>query len=99
MFPAEGLRNVARSALFRYGRELRHTEMARVRLAILKLAGPDITAIDKQVDVAIIDYRDVLASAEYPAYALLKPGIDPTTPEAQQAIESDRRQYLEWLDT
>ena len=97
MFPRERLRDAARSSLSRYGRESWHREVDRVRVAILKLAGPDLTAIDKQVDAANVDYRDILAAAEYPAYSRLRPGIDPLDPEAQRAAESDRRQYLEWL--
>lgn len=97
LFPNEGLRDAARSALRRYGRESWHKEGDRVRLAILKLAGTDLTAINKRVDEANVDYRDSLAAAEYPAYSLLSPGIDPLDPAAQRAIESDRRQYLEWL--
>lgn len=97
LFPNDGLRNAARAALSRYGRQNWHAEIDRVRLAILKLAGGDLTAIDKGVDAADVDYRDTLASAEYPAYSLLRPGIDPLEPEAQSAIESDRRQYLEWI--
>lgn len=97
LFSAEGLRDAARSSLSRYGRESWHYEVDRVRLAILKLAGADLTAIDKQVDAANVDYRDVLAAAEFPAYRLLPPGIDPATPEAQRAIAADRQQYLEWI--
>lgn len=97
LFPAEGLRDAARSALRRYGRESWHYEADRVRLAILKLAGGDLTSIDKQVDAANVDYRDTLAAAEYPEYSKLRPGVDPESAEAKRAIEADRQQYLDWI--
>ncbi|NND02849.1 MAG: hypothetical protein HKN91_08680 [Acidimicrobiia bacterium] len=98
LFPNERLRDAARSALSRYGRESWHQEIERVRLGILKLAGPHLTQIDKQVDAASVDYRDTLAAAEYPAYSQLTPGIDPQDAAAQEAIAADLQQYLDWLN-
>lgn len=97
VFPAEGLREAARTQLFRYGHELRDRDPGRVRLAILKLSDGDLLKLDKMVDLACQDYRDVLAMAEYPAYMKLEPGIDPNSPAAQAAIKSDRDQYEAWL--
>ncbi len=68
-----------------------------MRLAILKLADSDLMEIDKRVDAANVDYRDILAAAESPAYLLLPPGIDPESADAQRAIQSDKQQYLDWL--
>lgn len=96
-FPNDGLREAARSQLLRYGHQAWHREVDRVRMAILKLAGSDLLAIDKWVDQAGVDFRDVLAAAESPAYMALKPGIDPSSPAAQAAIASDRKQYTDWI--
>lgn len=98
LFPNDGLRNAARAALRRYGAATWHHEADRVRLAILKLAGPDLTAIDRRVDEAIVDYRDTLAAAEFPAYAALGPHVDGSSPEAQAAIKADREQYSAWVE-
>ncbi len=98
VFPNEGLREAARAQLLRYGREGWHHEPARVRLAILKLGGGDLVAIDRYVESAGVDYRDILAQAEYPAYSKLPAGIDPTSPPAQEAIRADKAQYLEWIE-
>ncbi len=97
VFPAGGLCEAARTQLFRYGRESHEREAARVHLAILKLSNGDLLKLDKMVDLACRDYRDVLAMAESPAYMKLEPGIDPNSPAAQAAIKSDRLQYETWL--
>ncbi|MCP3976005.1 MAG: hypothetical protein GY720_16110 [bacterium] len=97
VFPAEGLREAARIQLFRYGRESYEREPVRVHLAIVKLSNGDLLKLDNMVDLACQDYRDVLALAEYPAYMQLEPGIDPNSPAARAAIESDRDQYEAWL--
>jgi hypothetical protein len=96
-FPNDAIREAARTRLLRYGREDWHREPDRVRLAILKLGGSDLAAIDRQVEAAGVDYRDILAQAEYPAYSRLPPGIDPAGSKARAAISSDRRQYLDWM--
>jgi len=97
-FPDEGKRVAARFQLLRYGREGWHHEVDRVRLGILKLSEGDLGAIDRLVAAAIIDYRDILAQAEYPAYSRLTPGIDPASAPAQAAIAADKRQYDDWMD-
>ena len=76
-----------------------YPESERVRLGILKLSNGDAERVEGLVDLAMIDYRDVLAAAEYPAYMKLRPGIDPTSPEAQEAIRADWAQYTEWADS
>lgn len=97
-FPSEDLRDAARARLMRYGRQDWHREPERVRLAILKLAGSDLVAIDRRVAAAGVDYRDILAEAEYPAYSKLPPGIDSSSPAAQAAIRSDKQQFMDWIN-
>ena len=73
-----------------------YPEPDRVRLAILKLSRGEADRIEELVDLAMIDFRDVLAAAEYPNYMTLPAGIDPSSPEAQEAIRADWQQYTEW---
>lgn len=97
MFPIEDLRDAARSQLERYGRHQWHSEVERVRLAILKWAGADVMAIGTRADDADVDYRDVLVAAEFPSYAALGPAVNPAAGSAQQAIRDDREQYEAWI--
>ncbi len=49
-----------------YGTERWHHEPYRVRLAALKIAAGSLEELRVQIKIAKTDYRDVLASAEYP---------------------------------
>lgn len=97
LFPNEGLREAARGSLRRYGAQSWHKDLDRVRLAVLKLAGDDLTAINRHVDEAAVDHRDTLAAAEFPSYTALGASVDRTSPAAQAAIKADRAQYLAWV--
>jgi len=69
----------------------------RVRLAILKLADGDLEALSKHTAVAIQDFRDVLAWAEYPKWSK-EIGFDKVPRRVEQkAIKADWQQYCEWL--
>lgn len=71
----------------------------RVHLAALKLADGSVEKLRGCLEVATSDYRDVLVPAEYPEFArighrsLKKMSIK----ERNRVIESDWRQYEEWL--
>jgi len=54
--------------LAEYGTEIWHKERERVRLAALKLANGDVGKLRSTIDRAKLDYRDVLAPAEYPKF-------------------------------
>jgi hypothetical protein len=69
----------------------------RVQLAVLKLAAGSLDALRREVDTAKHDYRDVLASAEYPRYSR-EIGFDEVLDSFRQAvINEDWRQYQSWL--
>jgi hypothetical protein len=68
---------------------------ARVHLAILKLSGGDTSKVVKYVEDARLDYRDVLAWAEYPRY-FAQGGFD-TDADEKQAIDDDWAEYQSWL--
>ena len=64
----------------------------RVRLAILKVAGPDPDRVELLAGVARIDWRDVIAEAEYPRQMRRPPGM-----ADEAAILADRAEYETWL--
>ena len=51
--------------LDRYGKESCEYEKERVQLAIIKISVGDILKLHEYVNLAKIDYRDILMSAEY----------------------------------
>jgi hypothetical protein len=55
-------------ALAGYGAKTAHREVDHVRLGILKLAEGSAERVREYAAVALSDYRDVLAWAEYPEY-------------------------------
>lgn len=69
----------------------------RVLAAILKLASGDASAVDRYVDAANADPRDVLAWAEYPRYLN---EVSPSTTGASRdfAVRADWEQYRSWFD-
>ncbi len=89
-FSSRELIESARKILGEYGVESYEREADRVRLAILKLAGADLEETKKYTKIAKVDYRDVLASAEYPHQS--KAGT--SRPEL---IRKDKEQYEKWL--
>ena len=80
--------------------EMLHSiEEARIQLAILKLAACQAEAIPDLVKLAQIDYRDVLAAAEYPHYMRIAYQEMQQLPKEEQnaIIKSDWDQYQNWL--
>jgi hypothetical protein len=95
-FAAESPR--AREILQAYGDETWHREVDRVRLAVLKLGAGDIAALRTAMEMALEDYRDVLAVAEYPGYdKLVRPSAALSEDERQRIIDADWQQYSAWL--
>lgn len=82
-----------KALLSRYGREDWQREVLRVQMACLKCADGKLEALERAVNDACHDYRDVLGPAEYPSYDKAR------TPEAKKkAIESDWKQLQAWLN-
>lgn len=96
LFPNEEERNLVMDILSQYGHEGFHREIARVRMAILKLAGRSPERVRYYTLMACRDYRDVLSAAEYPnqvgKYFLMEK--DPE--RYQELVEEDKRQYQLW---
>jgi len=96
-FPADNSTSVF-ALLTEYGTEQWHRETDRVRLAALKLAAGDIVRLRAAIEMAKRDYRDILAAAEYPEYSQnVNPSEEMAEDEMQRLIDSDWRQYSEWL--
>ena len=92
MFPDMTLRQQADDLLHEYGQEQHEKEIDRVHLAILRLAGNSAEQIMNWVLIAKHDYRDVLASAEYPTQ--MRTNSWKLSKADQQRIESeDHEQY------
>jgi hypothetical protein len=86
------------ATLSEYGTEKWQREPARVRLAALNVANGSIQELRACIELAKRDYRDVLAAAEYPAYYKIGFHVLKLPPEEQsRVIQSDWRQYDEWL--
>lgn len=64
IFPGQSKNDVF-DLLDLYGREEHEYEKERVQLAIIKLSRGDLAKLREYVNLAKIDYRDVLMSAEY----------------------------------
>lgn len=95
LFPQRADWERAKAIQNEYGSEHHEKEPHRVRLAILKLAGPDLDQVSKYTSYAKEDYRDVLAWAEYPNQSRAGPLRDES--EKASLASEDRRQYEEWL--
>ncbi len=81
-----------------YGKQEWNKPGPRVRLAILKLANGDLSQLKEHTKVAIQDFRDVLAMAEYPRWTK-EIGFDRKARKVERAvIDDDWRQYCEWLE-
>jgi len=87
MFPEE-----ERPAALRIVETCPGHERTRVQLAMLKNSEGDLARLADQVRLAEIDYRDVLAPAEFPRQLRTSPAE--TTEEMRF---QDRRDYETWL--
>src|ERR1700755_1269490 len=74
-------------------------ELTRVQLAVLKLANGDLDALRTHINTAVQDFRDVLGPAESPEYSekVVFRTQKPPTAEVQRIINSDWKQYEDWL--
>lgn len=81
-----------KAVLARYGSQPWQREALRVHMACLKCAGGDVKQLEYYVRLACDDYRDVLSSAEYPAYLKAR-----SEQEKEAAISGDWAQLQDWL--
>jgi hypothetical protein len=97
MFPETKRRDAVEAELARYGIGDHEPEAERVRLAVLKLSGPDLERVRTHVRAAKGDYRDVLAWAEYPAQIKANSWRLPEH-ERERLRVADLAQYAAWLE-
>ena len=84
---------VVAATLARYGTEKHELEPDRVRLAILKLCDEeDAPDLERMVEFAKQDFRDVLAWAEYPNQSKKLFSGD------EELKAKDKAQYRAWLE-
>ena len=70
----------------------------RVQLGVLKLSGGEAEKLKEYIELARIDYRDVLAYAEYPEAMRAGPAKwKPGAHELDEIRRRDRAQYEAWL--
>lgn len=75
--------------LHRYG----HSEAHRIYAAALKEGDGDLSKLERAIELANLDYRDLLMAAEYPNQA--EQGYSAST--SPETIEADRSQYSDWF--
>ena len=97
LFPDKKSRESIRNMFMNYGLESYELEPGRVRLAVLKLSGTDISEIEKMIKRSKEDYRDILAWAEYPRQSQ-NPAM-PNGSNKEKLIEADKIEYDQWLNT
>ncbi|MCA9440998.1 MAG: hypothetical protein KC964_09355 [Candidatus Omnitrophica bacterium] len=96
-FPSTSVKSVQRR-LEEYTGGEDPEERYRVWAAILKLSGGQLGKLGMEIQSAKFDYRDVLASAEYPEYSRAGSRIDSLPDdEKEQIIVSDWDQYQSWF--
>ncbi len=97
-FPDPAIAQEALASLDRYGVKDWHIEKDRVHLAVLKQSQGQLWRLRDlltQLKKQRLDYRDVLAGAEYPQQR----NLPPKTPPGKMAAihHQDREQYVAWL--
>jgi hypothetical protein len=93
MFPSAAARASADAVLMPV---ISGREGERVAMACLKLAGSDLGKLKDYAEAAAVDYRDVLAWAEYPRQMEIGPNAP--SEEQQRARRADAEEYARWLD-
>ena len=100
LFPDASARAAAKRLLEQYGSDADEPHPERVRLAILKLSGGDITALPAHIEGAKEDHEDTLWWAESPHQtraALANRSL--TSAESDRLAAEDRAEYERWLET
>ena len=69
-------------------------ESFRVFAAALKEGKGNLERLKQMVDLAITDYRDLLAAAEYPAQ--MKEGL--FSSHSPKTMKEDEKQYYDWFN-
>ena len=91
-FPSNDFKTVV-ALLDAYGTEEYERERDRVQLAVMKLANGSVDALAREMQIAKLDYRDVLSPAEYPTYRW----GEKDEGKLREMYRADWQQYSDWL--
>jgi len=97
-FATERDRSDALELLSSYGTTEFDPGTDRVRIAALYNARGSLERLAVQMELANVDYRDVLASAEYRSVMALPVDIGPDSVAYLAALQHDTARYQAWLD-
>ena len=98
-FPDDREQGEARRMLSSYGTAEFDSGVDRVRVAALYNSNGDLDHLQAQMELAEIDYRDVIAGAEYRAMMQLPRNVEAGSDAYLNAIEEDCVRYKKWLDS
>lgn len=98
-FPDESERATASRLLSLYGEQEWHMGVDRVRIAAPYNSEGDLEKLRAQIELADIDHRDVIATAEYRSFMWLPSDTEPGSDAYEEAVEDDSRRYREWIDS
>ncbi|MEA2002236.1 MAG: hypothetical protein U9N84_10195 [Actinomycetota bacterium] len=83
----------AAEALLRSGEMTSAEGLHRIQLAAIRLSHGDLERLTELMSLARIDYRDVLAPAEFPRQMRTAPGTI-----TAEMVAADRAEYDAWLE-
>ncbi len=81
-----------KTILNQYQPEKSESKGIRVKMDSLKLAAGDVEKLRRLIEIAKIDYRDVIGPAEYPSY----PALSNNNHLIRKAIRDDWNQLMVW---
>lgn len=98
VFATERDRSEALELLSSYGTTEFDSGTDRVRIAALYNARGSLERLAVQMELANVDYRDVLASAEYRSVMALPVDVGLDSDAYLAALQDDTARYQAWLD-
>lgn len=99
MYPEPSQRNEVESKLEAYGQTSFHREQPRVRLGILYLASQELEKFDLFIELACIDYRDLLCAAEYPHSSKRWRFREKDPKKYKNLQDKEEKEYLAWVES
>lgn len=99
VFATDQERSEALRLLSSYGTTEFDSGTDRVRIAALYNARGSLEMLAEQMELANIDYRDVIATAEYRSAMQIPPPIDTSSEAYLIAASEDTTRYQKWLDS
>lgn len=99
MYPDKSKRDEIEGKLNSYGKESFHREQERVKLGVLYLASQEPDRLEAFIELACMDYRDLLCAAEYP-HSSKRWGLKEKAPEKYKKLQDkEETEYLAWVES